>query len=42
MTISPRSEALLMVLVVVGGGLAGYYLGGIYLRRQWERFLEGE
>lgn len=30
------------LVVTVMGGLAGYYLGGLYLRRQWERFLEGQ
>ncbi len=30
------------LIVAALGGAAGYYVGGWWLRRQWELFLEGK
>lgn len=34
-------EAAGWLLVAALGGAAGYCVGGWWLRRQWEKFLEG-
>lgn len=37
---SKPKEALAWLALIVGGGLVGFYLTGIWLKHQWEKFLE--